>query len=826
MTKRISRLFSLALCSLLFSLPLWASDPLDDAKFRADDASIWHVRDNPALWALGGGSLDGSIFAFGERYAPVDSSGAVIGPSSSGLDSLGLVDMVVASPFINFAMTTRDSTILSSFASYFSPAPWFSFGMQTNQANSGATNSYTYDFGVVSRPADFLSLGATFDDVFESGRSLGLGLAFRPVALFSDKAAWLTLTADSRYDYSSGFVFESAGARLSLGSFVDLRGWWNFESARPGLELAVNLGPALFSGSAPRLGEPWGNVRAGLGLQMKLNEDIDLPFGRKILVLKDYDAVDDAPSAYGSFKFPWNKKSIDIESLCELVRRAAAEPSVVALVLEDFPSVGRAAAQQELGAALDLFKKSGKKLYVYADAIGESSQYETLLSKADKIAINPCGELFLTGSGGSTLFMKGLFDKLGIRFVNLAQWDTKSAYNSLTKDAMPEAERAMILRYLSELQAQADAALQTNRGPKLKAPVKELVDKGPYLVAADALAAGLVDSLEYRAEFEEELTKEFKGASLVSGLADPSSGSWGASPFAKKVALVYLAGDIVQGKDSSSGQVGQDAALCIKSLREDRSVAAILLRVDSGGGSALTSDVIANEVKKTVASGKPVVVSMGNLAASGGYYVSAYASRIFASPGTITGSIGVTGLWYDLSGLVSKLGLKSETVVTSPSAEFGDLTKPFRDSDGAALTAMIMSMYDRFVSVVAEGRKLDPAKVRELAEGQIWIGREALEKGLVDELGGLEDAKAYLEKKLGGRVQYSELFPGQASQMDGYSIRLASALYESVRANAKIAGADYAATLEAVVGPAAKEIDSLLDMGSGPLYLAPVNTLY
>jgi protease-4 len=554
---------------------------------------------------------------------------------------------------------------------------------------------------------------------------------------------------------------------------------------------------------------------------MKADSSESSTLVRKILVLKDYDAISDAPPIAGQFKLPWDKKkTIDISGLCALVRRAADDRDVVAVVFEDLPSVGRSAAQQELAAAVDDLHKAGKKLYVYCDEIATSGQYEILLSKADKICLNPNGSLLLYGFGSNMPYLKQFFDRLGIQFINLAPWDTKSAYNFLTKDSMPEGERRMIQRYLDELQNQSDEALSANRGPKLKAPVKDLVAKGPYLIGEAARDAGLVDSLEYRADFEDSLTKEFKGAKLVTSLANPSSGAWGPSLFAKKVAVVWLSGNIVMGKGRPGVDIGQDAARSIKRLREDRSVAGILLRVDSGGGSALTSDIIANEVKKTVAAGKPVVVSMGNVAASGGYYVSAYASRIFASAGTITGSIGVTGLLFNFAGLDDKLGIKFESVLASPSAAFMDPTKPVNETDLKTMNASILAYYDRFVSVVAEGRKLDPAKVRELGEGQIWIGREALANGLVDELGGLSAAKAWLTAKLGGRVQYRDVFPGAEGKWDGSTIRLARAAYAAASESLSLPRSSLYDGLESLVGPAAKELASMIDMGNGPLYFA------
>jgi protease IV len=810
--KTIKIAFVLILSIASSGLCLWASDPLLDAKFRADDASLWHVGDNPAMWGLGD-----TLFGEGLRYAPVGTDGNVIDMSSSGPDSLGVYDLIVVSPIVNFSLTQRGSTIYSKLGVTLSPTKWFAFGSQTDQVDNGATRTMTQDLGFLIRPFDFLSVGLTGTDIFNTDRSLGMGLGFRPLALFTDEASWLTLTADSHADIS-GFAFETAGARINIGSGLSLRGWWDFQSSQPGAEISFSYSGLAGFLSSPQLGEPWGNVRAGVGALVTKEGKTANALGRKILVLKDYDSVTDTPPTKMSLKMPWDtKKTIDIASLCALLRRAALDPTVAAVAFEDLPTVGREAAQQELAQAIGVLRSAHKKLYVYADMMDSSQQYESLLSAADSISLNPLGSLYLTGSGGPQLYLKDFFDKLGVKFINLALWDTKSAYNGLTRDSMPEGERAMIQRYIDELQSQADAALEANRGSKLRSPVKEIVAKGPYLVAGTALDAGLVDKLEYRADFEEDLEEEYKGAKIVDGLGDPSADSWGSSPFAKKVAVVWLTGSVVQGKGTVGSEIGQNAALTLKRLRKDPTVSAILLRVDSGGGSAMTSDIIADQVKKTVAAGKSVIVSMGDVAASGGYYISAYASRVFALPGTITGSIGVTGLLFDLTELESKLGIKAESVVTSPNANFMSPFLPTKDSDKETMLASIGSVYDRFVSVVAEGRKLDPETVRKLGEGQIWIGREALANGLVDQLGGLEDAKAYLKTKLGGRVQFEDVFPGADQVLDGSTILVTKAAVDAMSLRPR-AGAEE--KLWSLISPTALKLSSMLDMGQGPLYLA------
>jgi protease-4 len=186
----------------------------------------------------------------------------------------------------------------------------------------------------------------------------------------------------------------------------------------------------------------------------------------------------------------------------------------------------------------------------------------------------------------------------------------------------------------------------------------------------------------------------------------------------------------------------------------------------------------------------------------------------------------VTGLLFNFAGLDEKLGIKFESVLASPSAAFMDPTKSVNEDDLKKMNASILAFYDRFVSAVAEGRKLDPAKVRELGEGQIWIGREALANGLVDELGGLSEAEAWIAAKLGGRVQYRNVFPGSEGKWDGSTFRLASAAYSAVSESLSLPRSSLYDGLESLVGPAAKELASMIDMGNGPLYLVTDPELY
>ncbi len=427
---------------------------------------------------------------------------------------------------------------------------------------------------------------------------------------------------------------------------------------------------------------------------------------------------------------------------------------------------------------------------------------------AELVALDPNGMLPVTDVAAFSLYLKGLFEKLGLETYNLQSHDTKTAYNMFTESSMTPPERAMMERYVSGLAAQSHVALETARGPRLPGGARSAISSGPYLDPSKAVEAGLIDALMYRDEFDDAVKEKTDAAPLVDirSYARERGFSWG-TPIAKRVAVVYLSGNIIEGEGVAGQSIGDSAAELLVALREDQTISGVILRVDSGGGSALTSDHIAREVNKLKEKGKPVVVSMASYAASGGYYISAYADTIIAEAGTITGSIGVTGLGFNAVSLLEKLGIGTGSVSSGASGEFGNIFLPRREADVATQRSAIDYIYGRFVDVVAAGRKLSKTRVDELGKGQIWLGSEALENGLVDELGGLEDAKTAIATLLGSRVRYQVYLPGDSPS---------SPLFALFGMNASPAG-----TVSAAFTKAVRFADELTAFGDGLLYLAP-----
>jgi protease-4 len=791
--------------SVLLSFSAFAL-PLSGPGFRADDGDLFGAEDNPAKMAN-----PGKVFRFGFAYTPAPDSTSASYDLAAAIPFLGYARMSDAAGVRTYDLGTGLS---------FDRGRAFSLGYDYAFGALGRSN-----IGLLLRPASFASIGLTAS--YAEGREAiyGLGLGFRPLAFMGGSGSALTLTADASYSSAGSFSMESLGLRLALPGLASLRGWYAFEGwnasalasgaggttasaagASIGLELSLALGASDFSARGTGIASDSGAYRFAESLSLDLSSPegkaLDIPSpGEKIFVIDGLDSISALPESEAGLSLARDAlREISFPELMARLERARKDKTVRAIAFENLPPLPGLPYYEELRAELASIRSEGKKVYFYADSYGREFAY--LAAAADRMALNPLGSLELSGYSFRRLYLKPLFDSIGVSFVNLAPWDTKSAYNSYSQERMPQGERDMMARFYGRLQDELTANLDAGRASSLKRPAAETIAEGPFLTAADALAAGLVDKVAYRDEFEDSLAGDFPKAKLVSSLGAAGEESWGADAFARRVAVVWLSGDIGMGRGLAGRDIGTLAADEIARLRKDGSIAAIVLRVDSPGGAAFTSDLIAREVRLAVAAGKPVVVSMGSYAASGGYYISAPASRIFAEPTTVTGSIGVTGLLPNLSGTLEKLGLHYDGFDLSPGASLADPLKPADSGEAKRLNASIISVYDRFIDVVAEGRKMDREKVKAIGEGRVWTGREALANGLVDELGGLAEAKAYAAKKVGGRVVFEDCLPGDAASfLDGFLPFGASS-----------------SAISKALAPIENRLDKVLALGQGPLY--------
>ena len=424
--------------------------------------------------------------------------------------------------------------------------------------------------------------------------------------------------------------------------------------------------------------------------------------------------------------------------------RAARDRRITGLLL-DVRAVPAGWAQvEELRDAVAAFARTGKPVAAWL-AEGGEKEY-ALAMAAPRVAMPPEGSLFILGVSAELSFLKGTLDKLGMSadFVHVGRY--KSAPEQLTRDSASEANREMIAAIVDDHYARLVAAIAAGRQVE-PATARAWIDAGMFDAAA-ATAAGLVDTVLALNDFEEA---EFPDEEFVD-LEDYALGRRHGGT-AGTVALIGVSGTIVPGESGYDAWSGRRAGsdTIVERLRragDDDAVQAVLLRVDSPGGSALASDLIWREVAR-VRDRKPVIVSMGEYAASGGYYVACGADSIFAEPGTLTGSIGVFAGKVAMSGLYAKLGITREFVTRGENALLFSDSAPFTEPQRAALQATLGAFYARFVAKVAQGRRLPEAQVAALAEGRVWTGAQARERGLVDGLGGLTRALDAAKRMIG-----------------------------------------------------------------------------
>jgi protease-4 len=468
------------------------------------------------------------------------------------------------------------------------------------------------------------------------------------------------------------------------------------------------------------------------------------PFGggETYLALNLRGEVPEMPaSEFGSF---FDSSPPSLRALVESLDRAATDPKVKAVVLRVsvLPDSGWGKVQ-ELRDAITRFRKSGKPAYAHLEFCGNKEYY--LATACNKVYAVPGALLDVSGLRAEVTFLRKTLDKLGVeaQFEGVGKY--KNAPNQFTESSFTEPHREQTQALLDGLFAQYLAAISAARG-KSVAEVRAAVDEGPY-TAEDARAAGLVDELLY----QDELDARLKSAERVTpGRYVRSARGFGFDG-RPKVALVYAVGEIVSGESQGSGLGGEFAgsdtvARAIRQARTDPAIRAIVLRVDSPGGSGTASDVIWREMG-LARKAKPVVVSMGDVAASGGYYIAMGGDAIVAQPGTITGSIGVFGGKFSLRGLYDKIGLTKEILTHGRNAALFSEYRPWNEEERVKVRSLMVSFYETFVTKAAQGRHKTYEEVDRIAQGRVWTGAEALKVGLVDRLGGLDVALAVAKER-------------------------------------------------------------------------------
>ena len=457
--------------------------------------------------------------------------------------------------------------------------------------------------------------------------------------------------------------------------------------------------------------------------------------------------------------------TVTLRSVLDTIEYAKKDPKIVGIYLEgssDSSSSGFANLK-EVRSALQRFRDAKKPIFAYQMDWNERDYY--LGSVANTIAVNPYGSLEINGFSSQALFFTGALEKygLGVQVTRVGKY--KSAVEPFLLTKMSPENRQQTQKLLGDMWGE----YLTTVGPNRKVTVPQLqavAEKGAILMADEALKSKLVDKVVYFDEIATELkkltgtdgeNKSFKQISLKNYARVAEEKKSTRANKKNQIAVLYAEGEIVDGEGGPSEVGGDRIAKEMRKIREDDDVKAVVLRVNSPGGSATAAEVIGREVMLT-GKKKPVIVSMGNLAASGGYWISMGSNRIFAEPNTITGSIGVFGMLFNAEKLAANNGLTWDVVKTARFADINTVSRPKNPQELANIQRIVDRIYERFITKVADSRKLPKNKVQEIAQGRVWSGTAAKQLGLVDEIGGLEDAVAEAAKqaKLGDDWQLEE----------------------------------------------------------------------
>ncbi len=444
------------------------------------------------------------------------------------------------------------------------------------------------------------------------------------------------------------------------------------------------------------------------------------------------------------------KDATGLNTILRNIEYAMTDPNIKGIYLELSSIPTSTATLQELRNKLVEFKSSGKFIISYAENYSQSAYY--IGSVADKVYLNPEGMLDLHGMASQVMFYKNMLEKLDIemQIVRGPNNRFKSAVEPYFLDKMSEANREQMDKLLNSVWGQILMSISQSRNISVEELNQIANNLETYFDADKALEHKLVDGLFYKDQVLNELKGLTGSNKKVNAIANADyAKSYDLKSSSKnEVAIIYAEGQIYDGKSSDQTKIySENLSKTIRKAREDEDVKAIVLRVNSPGGSALASAVIGREVELATQV-KPVIVSMGDYAASGGYWISANADYIFANPTTLTGSIGVFGTFPNLKGFLNnKIGLTFDVAKTNENADFGTLTQPLSEFQYAKLQENVVKTYDAFTNLVANGRGLRQSYVDSIGQGRVWAGIDAIELGLVDQLGDLEDAIAFAVQK-------------------------------------------------------------------------------
>ncbi len=607
-----------------------------------------------------------------------------------------------------------------------------------------------WNFGLLYRPFSFVSFGASFRDA--GGRINGRAL--QPVQAYSVAlrpfGEWLTLSAD----YTTGSAYRD-DATCSFSGRIDL---WQSASIFARCDTSRNFSAGLAIPLDARTGSPvnisldcYGSFNsedpeyrsAGAAIRFRRGRGTSLPVANNMLFINLAQSYGE--NEPGGF---FAKGRPDFLVLVNGIYTAADDPSIHSMLIEIGETDAGFAQIQELRRSVKYFRGKGKKVRVIMNFSGNRQYY--LASCADEIYFSPHNDFSITGLSASVYFFKGLMDKAGIEFQSVRRGDYKSFNEPFTRTGMSPEARANLNELITGLNEQYISAI-TERKNLSREKVRELFDTGLY-TPEEAQAKGFIDHIMYSDDLKEILRKDntllkFEQYSQEQAI----STGWGKQP---AIAIVYVRGSIVSGH-AGGGAIANatgdaDYRKMLERVFADSSVRGVVIRVDSGGGSAAASELMWKSLvhlKKRYP--KPVVFSFGNTAASGGYYIACTGDRIFAENGTITGSIGVIAGKVSLKELYSKLGISRESITLSEFADLYTESRPLTDSEYRLLDRQTGLIYDRFTQKVIAARKLTAEEVEKIAGGRVHTGLNARSSGLVDEEGGLFTAVEFCRSQCG-----------------------------------------------------------------------------
>ncbi|HEY8549543.1 MAG TPA: signal peptide peptidase SppA [Vicinamibacterales bacterium] len=424
-----------------------------------------------------------------------------------------------------------------------------------------------------------------------------------------------------------------------------------------------------------------------------------------------------------------------VRSLVRAIRRARTDDRVKALIVQPAARTPFWAKTQEIRDAILDFRQTGKKTIAFLEYGGEQEYF--LATACERIALLPTSVLDLKGLAMYEVFLRGTLDKVGVYPDLLHIGDYKTAINTFTEKGFTPAHREMTESLNRDAFDQLVDTIAEAR-KKSAEELRALIDQGPFL-PEEALRTGLVDELAYRDEVEEQAGIEDLEPTDIVDYARAIERGFRLRR-GTRMALIYAVGTIAPGESPAGDFAGSESLVkYIEEARDDESIKAIVLRVDSPGGSSIASDVIWRALM-LAREQKPLIVSMGDLAASGGYYIAMAGDVIVAQPGTLTGSIGIFSGKMVTEGTLQKIGANVEGVSAGRFADMNSPTRRYSPEERSKIEEQMQAFYDQFVEKVAEARKSTPEKIDAIAQGRVWTGRQAKELGLVDELGGLERA--------------------------------------------------------------------------------------